>query len=101
MNSVSKQLFNAFWRSFEREFEPFKVDLKFYSKEVKNQIALAAAQTDHQERQLQTQERDAALEGRSFIKSLAYLNKKENDEFREWRIRRNNRSNRIQPRVHQ
>lgn len=92
MNTGPSQAFNALWRSFQTEFEPFVAEVKRCSKNVEEEVSLAKAQADRQEQQLQLRERGAASEGRKLWQSYITKSGKENEEFRKWRIQRDERN---------
>lgn len=83
-----KQILQAFWNSFEQEFESDIKDIRSRSDYVKEEIALAQAQVNAQEQQLQTMERENACRGRSVAMKMLSRTEK---QMREWEIQRNAR----------
>src|SRR5436853_6296053 len=45
-NTGPSQVFNALWRSFQTEFQPFEAEVKRCSEDVEKEISLAKAQAD-------------------------------------------------------
>ena len=83
------------------EFEPFEAEVKRCSQNVEEEVSLAKAQADCQDQQLQLREREAASEGRKFWQSFITKSGKENEEFRKWRIQRDERNaSKHQQKVH-
>ncbi|KAI0111099.1 hypothetical protein GGR51DRAFT_547299 [Nemania sp. FL0031] len=83
------QVLQAFYRSFDQEFQSDKDDIRRYSDRVKDAIYSAKAHIDEQERQLQVQDRKAALETRNSFKAYITRNQREKDEESEQRLKRN------------
>ncbi|KAI3326133.1 ankyrin repeat-containing domain protein [Xylariaceae sp. AK1471] len=87
------QVLQAFYKSFDQEFQPDTDDLRRCSDSVKDAINLAKAHVDAQEQKLQAQERAAASEGRKWIKSLVSRTSSDNDKWRElWSQREERRA---------
>jgi hypothetical protein len=55
---------------------------------MEKEISLAKAQADYQDQQVQLRERESAFEGRKIWQSFITKTGRENEEFREWRIQR-------------
>ncbi|KAI0451730.1 ankyrin repeat-containing domain protein [Xylaria acuta] len=64
------QVLQAFYRSFEQEFQPDVDDIRRCSDSVKDAINLAGAHIDAQERKLQAKERTAAFKHRGLLKTV-------------------------------
>ena len=79
------QLVNALSKSFQAEIQDSIQGIKDKAREVKYEIALAKAQADYREQQLQTQERKSASEHRFTLSSFVSKASSEMDEARRWR----------------
>ncbi|RYC64355.1 hypothetical protein CHU98_g1879 [Xylaria longipes] len=64
------QVVQAFYRSFEHEFQPDVDDIRRCSDSVKDAISLAKAHIDAQERKLQAKERTAASKHRDLLETI-------------------------------
>jgi hypothetical protein len=67
-------------------------EIRRCSKDVEKEIWLAKAQADYQDQQVQLREREAASKGRKVWQSFITKTSRENEEFREWRIQRDERN---------
>jgi CII-binding regulator of phage lambda lysogenization HflD len=64
------QLINALWQSFNLEFKADADDIQRHGDSVKEELALAKAQADHREQELQQMERELASVHRRNLSSL-------------------------------
>lgn len=68
----------SFWQSFQQAFESDLQELRGYSKNVKEEIRLAQAQSEHRNREIQRMENDQAGRSRG---SLARFMSRTRDDF--------------------
>ncbi|KAF2965113.1 hypothetical protein GQX73_g8449 [Xylaria multiplex] len=85
---------SAFWNSFEQEFKSDIDDIQRLSNHVKEDIALAQAQADSQERQLQALEREHASFNRSAARKFFSRTDERLDQMHEWQVQRDARKTR-------
>ncbi|GAW23347.1 hypothetical protein ANO14919_129030 [Xylariales sp. No.14919] len=88
---LSTQIFQALWNSFEQEFMPDLDDIERCSNKVKEEIALAKAQADAQEHQLQALEREKAFILRRTARGFFSRTDNTLDSMREWRVQSDTR----------
>ncbi|RYP24628.1 hypothetical protein DL767_008572 [Monosporascus sp. MG133] len=81
-------LMNALWQSFYQEFKPDADDIQRCGDEVKEELALAKAQADHQDQVLQNKERDAASGLRSKLRAFMSVTKDEIDTVKQLQLQR-------------
>ncbi|KAI1740288.1 hypothetical protein F4680DRAFT_115030 [Xylaria scruposa] len=86
-----KQAMKALWNPFEQEFKPDIDDIHKYSNQVKEEIALAQAQADSQEQQLQALERKEASGIRSTARKFFSHTYYKLDQMRELQMQNNER----------
>ncbi|KAI0440131.1 hypothetical protein F4803DRAFT_528501 [Xylaria telfairii] len=86
-----EQVLRAFWNSFEREFKPDIDNIQRCSNHVKEEIALAQAQADSQEQQLQALEREQASMNRSMVQKLFSRTDNRVDKIHQWQLQSNAR----------
>ncbi|KAI1127262.1 hypothetical protein F5Y10DRAFT_293052 [Nemania abortiva] len=80
------QVVQAFYRSFNQEFQPDTDDIRRHSDNVKDAVSSAKAHIDEQERRLQVQERAWALANRNLFKDHIARSHRESAEAREQRL---------------
>ena len=85
------QLVNALRRSFQAEIQESIRLVKARAREVDYEVALAKAQADYREQQLQTGERKLASEHRRTLSSFVSRASSEMEEARRWRAELNHR----------
>lgn len=90
-NTGRKQLLQAFWSSFEQEFEQDIKTIRSRSDDVKEEIALAQAQINAQEQQLQAMERENASLSRSVATKFFSRSDTRLKKLHEWEIQKNAR----------
>ncbi|RWA09085.1 hypothetical protein EKO27_g6023 [Xylaria grammica] len=83
---VSTQIFQALWNSFEQEFKPDLDNIERCSNKVKEEIALAKAQADAQEHQLQASEREKASKNRRTARGFFSRTDTTLNNMGEWRV---------------
>ncbi|RYP92659.1 hypothetical protein DL770_001172 [Monosporascus sp. CRB-9-2] len=81
-------LMNALWQSFDQEFKPDADDIQRCGDEVKEELALAKAQADHQDQVLQNKEREAASGHRSKLRTFMSVTKDEIDSIKQLHLQR-------------
>jgi hypothetical protein len=84
---AGRTLSTALWRPFEKEFGPFEDELRKRSKDIKEEISLAATQAAVREQELQALERRAAKEHRVFGSVFQSKMEQTSGEARDWRLR--------------
>ncbi|RYP31383.1 hypothetical protein DL768_011176 [Monosporascus sp. mg162] len=84
----------AEYQSSEQEFRSDMDTIQGYSDDVKEAIALAKAQADARDQQLQAQERKKASESRRKLKTFFSRHDGQVDEIRKWQIQKDERQTR-------
>ncbi|RYP58479.1 hypothetical protein DL770_010415 [Monosporascus sp. CRB-9-2] len=85
------QIIRAVWKSSEQEFKSDMDSIQGYSDDVKDAIALAKAQADAQDQQLQALERKEASESRRKLSTFFSRHDSQVDQIRKWQIQKNER----------
>ncbi|RCI15228.1 hypothetical protein L249_6927 [Ophiocordyceps polyrhachis-furcata BCC 54312] len=86
-----KQLVNVLWHSFRIEFKPDIDAVEASGKEVKAEVALAKAQADRQDQELQRKERESASESRSTLGRFMFRARDDLDTIRQQQLQRDQR----------
>ncbi|KAH8812078.1 hypothetical protein F5884DRAFT_831783 [Xylogone sp. PMI_703] len=81
-------ILKSFWTSFEQEFKPVINDIQRCSTDVKEELALAKAQADVRDQQLQIIERKEASESRQRLNGFLSRRDKELEKIKEWKLQR-------------
>lgn len=90
-NPGSSQLWNAIRKSFDQEFEPYIDDIKRLSCEVKEEIQLAKAQADEQDKQLQKAWREAEGRSRSHLRGMLWRTSDKLDAIKDMQLQQKKR----------
>ncbi|RDA89289.1 hypothetical protein CP532_0587 [Ophiocordyceps camponoti-leonardi (nom. inval.)] len=93
-------LVNALWQSFLIEFKPDIDAVQASGKEVKAEVALAKAQADRQDQELQRKEREAASESRSILGRFMLKARDDIDVIRQQQLQRDQRRARKERQMH-
>jgi hypothetical protein len=83
---VKNTLLNALWRSLDAELEPEISQIRELSQEVERQMFLAKVESDLQEQDSQSRERQDSSRHRNQVTSFISRSKKGQDEARKWQL---------------
>ncbi|RDA94437.1 hypothetical protein CP533_2254 [Ophiocordyceps camponoti-saundersi (nom. inval.)] len=91
-----RQIVNSLWQSFEMEFQSDADAIQGCGKEVKAEVALAKAQADRQDQELQKKEREAASKSRLTLNGFMSKANDGIDNIRQEQLQRDQRRARKQ-----